>query len=143
MIGVVLFAQMAVAAYACPGVSAAIERAQQGEASVAATGMAIAAVDGKAVAAADTSAVPEAMDCEHMAAAGDETSPNLCAQHCQQGNQGDLAATVTVPPVVLTGFYVLAPPSQAGHLPAFFDARTGVLAAVSPPHSILHCRFQV
>lgn len=136
-----LFAQMAVAAYACPALSSFMEQARQGSLAVPAMPMAMAPGD-QAVASNDVAA-PEAMDCEHMAAVADQASPNLCAQHCRQGHQSDQASTITVPLAFLTSLYTLAPPSQTAPMHSSPGAQPGVFAAVCPPHSILHCCFRV
>ena len=143
LIGTMLFAQMAVAAYACPGLSSALEQARQGLASAATMGLGMAPADDRAMAPGDAAAAPEAMDCEHMGAAVDKASPNLCAQHCQQGHQSDQASTVAVPLVVLTSLYTLTPPTETARVPRSPAAQPGVFAAVSPPHSILHCCFRI
>ena len=142
LIGTMLFAQMAVAAYACPALSSFLEQAQQGSLAVSATPLAMAMPDDQAV-ASNGVAAPEAMDCEHMGSTTDQASPNLCAQHCQQGHQSDQASTVTVPLVVLTGLYTLTPQSETVSMVPSPGAQPGVFAAVSPPHSILHCCFRV
>jgi hypothetical protein len=143
LIGTMLFAQMAVAAYACPGLSSALEQARQGPAVAATMGLGMASADDRAMVPGDATAAPEAMDCEHMGAAIDKASPNLCAQHCQQGHQSDQASTVAVPLVVLTSLYTLASPSETALVPHSPTAQPGAFAAVSPPHSILHCCFRV
>ena len=71
-----LFAQLSVAAYACPLPA--------------------------------TAAAEEAMtDCEGMASRLDPSSPNLCADHCQYGQQTDQLRTPTVPAVSLISLYVV------------------------------------
>ena len=142
LIGTMLFAQLAVAAYACPALSSFLEQAQQGPLATSAMPMAMAMPDDQA-AGSNGPAAPEAMDCEHMGAATDQASPNLCAQHCQQGHQSDQVSTAAVPLVALTSLYALAPPSQTAPVLPSPGAQPGVFAAVSPPHSILHCCFRV
>jgi len=114
LVGVMLFAQLAVAAYACPGLMSGIESVQPGP-------------------------VPTATNCDQMPSPMDEASPNLCAQHCQYGQQSDQTQTVTVPAVLLTSLYIVAPVSQALQIPRM---PVGLFAAVSPPHAILHCCFR-
>ena len=135
LIGIVLFAQLAVSAYACPGVTAAGGMAMQVP-SPAATGPRPAdttmAVTGQA-----------AMTCEDMAGAMDTSLANLCAEHCHQGQQSDHVATLTVPAAVLTALYLtpLAAEPVAAPRPAA-DA-TSALVAASPPYTILHCCFRI
>jgi hypothetical protein len=116
LIGVVLFAQLSVSAYACPGVSAAGTLA---------------------------TTLPSAMDCEDMTGAMDASSPNLCAEHCKYGQQSDHAPTLNAPAAVLTALYAMpvvpetAPPAR----PA--AATLSALVAASPPHAILHCVHRI
>jgi hypothetical protein len=119
LIGVVLFAQLAVSAYACPGLSGAGAQSM------------------------DTDRAAAGIHCEDMAGSMDASSTNLCAEHCRQGHQSDQAATVTVPAVLLTALYRLplapAPSTPSPRQAAEVDS---ALAAISPPHAILHCCFR-
>ena len=83
LIGVVLFAQLAVASYACPGLKVMGSVGKGG----AATAM--------HVVVADTTAEPAAMPpgCDQI----DTNAANLCAEHCHQGQQS--ADTANVPAV--------------------------------------------
>ena len=123
LIGAMLFAQLAVAAYACPGLLPA-----------------------PGAAASESNAAPAAapaMDCEHMAMSLDKASPTVCAQHCQQDQQSGQTATLAAPAVLLTSLYLLAPLSTQAPRPSPpRGAQPGLLAATSPPHSILHCCFR-
>ena len=47
------------------------------------------------------------MDFEGMANEMDPASPNLCAEHCKYGEQGDQLRPPTVPAVSLTSLYVV------------------------------------
>lgn len=119
LIGVFLFARLAVGAYACPSLMGAGE----------ATGVAVAIQ------------APAAMPgCDQMSMQMDKKAPALCAEHCKLGHQ---SADVTPAPVVLAGvpavLYVLPPAIEpmpgSGRAYPLADA---VLAA-PPPHAILHC----
>lgn len=126
LIGVVLLAQMSIAAYACPMLSAAMNGGSETAASATAD-------------AADTAT----MNCEQMAGAMDASLPNLCAAHCHQGEQSDQASTLAVPVVVLTALYLtpLAPvPVAAARSMA---AASSALAAAFPPHALLHCCLRI
>ena len=82
-------------------------------------------------------------DCEGMASRLDPSSPNLCADHCQYGQQTDQLRTPTVPAVSLISLYVvphLSALTEPGHPPV---ESSGLLAARPPPHSILHCCFRI
>jgi hypothetical protein len=119
LIGVLLLAQLAVSAHACPRLSAAAQRH-----------MPMAAV----------AATPH---CDGMAGPRDADLANLCAAHCQQGQQSDQAATLAVPAALLNALYViaLAPEPAAAPRPAVDAANAR--AAASPPHAILHCCFRI
>ena len=114
--GVVLFAQLAVAAYACPDLGA--------------PAMAV---------AADMQAMP---GCDQM----DPEAAALCAEHCRFGQQSaDTASPPAVQPAIPMLLYLLpgeamAPLMSAGPAPAPDSA---MLAAPPPPHAILHCVLRI
>ena len=117
--GVVLLAQLAVSAYACPG-----------------------------LAAAETpppAAVAQAMvNCDDMAAEPmDSVFANLCAAHCQQGQQSDQAPTLTVPVVLLTALYIKPSAPEPSLAPRPAAALTSALVAASAPRTVLHCCFRI
>ena len=124
LIGVVLLAQLAVSAYACPGLPAA-------------PGMTMASGAG---AAAPGNAMP---DCEGMTATMDPAFAALCAAHCQHGQQSDHAATLAVPVPLLTALYQTPRALEPGVAPRPAAAVTSALAAAFPPHAILHCCFRI
>ena len=134
LIGVVLFAQLAVASYACPSL--------KGMGSMA-SGSAMTAMQ---VAAADVAVVTEPTGmppgCDQM----DPDAANLCAEHCHQGQQS--ADTASAPGVSLgipTLLYSLPLEPQhslgSGRSSPAPDAPLG--AAPEPPHAILHCVFRI
>jgi hypothetical protein len=116
LIGVLLFAQFAVASYACPGLSTM-----------------------PAMAASD--AVAMSPDCDQI----DRDAANLCAEHCRHGQQSadTASAPVVLAPVPTLLYWLpleLEPPlGSARALPA----PDPVLAVRSPPHSILHCVYRI
>jgi hypothetical protein len=134
LIGVLLFAQMAVAAYACPGLLSGASTEMQmlsGDE---------AALDGS------NEAMPMAADqatgpCADMAGATDP-SPNLCAEHCRYGQQSDHAPTLTVPAVLLTTLLITPYATDVAMRPRPAAAASSALASVDPPHAILHCCFR-
>jgi hypothetical protein len=134
LIGVLLFAQMAVAAYACPGLLSGASTEMQmlsGDE---------AALDGSNQAmsmAADHGAGP----CADMAGATDP-SPNLCAEHCRYGQQSDHASALTVPAVLLTTLFITPYATDVAMRPRPAAAASSALASVDPPHAILHCCFR-
>ncbi len=103
LIGVVLTAQMAVSAYACPGLAT----------TTAMPTPPVASVSGEQKAVVDRAAVQQAVDCADMMAAMDPSFANLCAEHCHQGQQSDHAATLTVPAALLTALYITPPGLRA------------------------------
>jgi len=134
LIGVLLFAQFAVAGYACPGL--------QGFGS-GANSNAVKAMPVEAAGAAGTdesSAMPPG--CDQM----DPASPNLCAEHCHQGQQrADTAAFPEVGLGILTLLYSIPLEPQhslgSGRSSPVPDAHLD--AAPEPPHAILHCVFRI
>lgn len=123
VIGVLLFAQLAVAAYACPGLAAKAPDT--------------AMMSGGA-------AMDEQMPgCDDMAGAMDPESPNLCAEHCKQGKQSDQAPTLTVPVAMLAALYATTPALPAKAVPRSAAAALSALVAASPPHAILHCVYRI
>lgn len=113
MVGVILLAQMSIAAYACPGGSTS------------------------------TAMSMDMVGCEQMAGPMDKAFPNLCAEHCQQGHQSDMTQVPALPAIALISLYTVAQatadqapsrPWSPDHVP---------LAAPPPRLSILHCCFRI
>ena len=134
LIGVLLFAQFAVASYACPGLKG------QGSMSTgkAETVMSVAAADDAV--AAEPAAMPPG--CYQL----DPDAANLCAEHCRQGQQS--ADTVSAPVVGLgipTFLYSLPlePQHSLGSGRSFPAPDARLAAAPEPPHAILHCVFRI
>ena len=84
-----------------------------------------------------------AADCEGMASLLDPASPNLCAEHCQQGDQSDQPRTPAAPAMSLISLYDLPLPSTVSEPNRLAIASSGLLAARPPPHTILHCCFRI
>lgn len=127
LVGVLLFAQMAVAAYACPGLALAL-----------AGGMP----------RVDATVSPMAMSaqmthCDDMAGTVDPALPNLCAEHCKQGQQSDHAATLVVPAAVLIALYGTPLVPQPPPPPRAAGAALSALVAACPPHTVLHCVYRI
>ncbi|RTL45523.1 MAG: hypothetical protein EKK53_06320 [Burkholderiales bacterium] len=134
LIGVVLLAQLAVSAYACPGLVSGVAMNMPASTEAAASGDA---------GASASMSVSNGVNCDDMGGAMDQAHPNLCAEHCHQGQQSDQTATLNVPAAVFAALYftLLAPEPAAAPHPAA-DA-TSALVAASPPHAILHCCFRI
>ena len=124
LIALFLLAQMMVAAYACPLMAVGETGTTQARAPVAVVAhQAVEMPDGCDGTMADT--------------------PNLCAAHCQFGDQtSDTAQAVAVPANVLSSFYVVqvASPSSG---PDRNSKSSVVVDAIPPPHAILHCCFRI
>ena len=118
LLAALLFMQMAVAAYACPGLPSAM---------------------GSAVSVSEAAQMPA--DCAQMEQL-DRATLNLCVAHCQDGQQSyDHQHGPSVPPAVLAVLYISLPDfgatASTGHTSACNTAAT------SPPHAILHCCFRI
>jgi hypothetical protein len=127
LIGAMVFAQMAIAAYACP----TLLSTPQPDAPVAMG------------ASPDTTASTEdggMAGCDQM----DHSAPNLCAEHCHVGQQSaDQSPTPTVAAALLTALYTLpAQPEPQGHVRLRADMDIEQVAA-PPPLAILHCCFRI
>jgi hypothetical protein len=119
LIGMVLFAQFAVASYACPtGGSADMPAGQH------------------MVQSLDGAGTGGDSDLDHH-------SPNLCSEHCKVGQQSsDVSPAPVITAPALDLLYVLPFSDDAavhGLTVAAFDP---LLAVPPPPHAILHCVFR-
>ena len=119
--GALFFAQMAIAAYACPAVPVV------------------------GVAEMRMSAIPAAAmpDCEAMTGAMDPFAANLCAEHCKYGQQSDQASTLTVPAVLLSLLYTTPLVTEPALPPRAAAASLSALVAACPPHTLLHCVYRI
>ena len=125
LVGVLLFAQMAIAAYACPGLASTMAGdVPRGDAGGAAASVQMA-------------------PCDDIAGAMNPTSANLCAEHCKVGQQSDQAPTLNVPAAVLTALYATPLVPEAAPPPRAAAATMSALVAASPPHAILHCVYRI
>ena len=143
MLGVLVFGQMAIAAYACPALSGAPKSlpTMAMNASVATVpddeASASMGVSSGTPATSDMTAM---MGCDQI----DDNAANLCAEHCRFGQQSaDHASAPTVPAALLTPLYTLpVQPEALGHGWPSADSKFKRVAA-SPPHAILHCCFRI
>ena len=134
LIGVVLFGQFAVASYACPGMTSMSFIAHHAS-ETAAPGAAAANAH-----AAEPAGMPPG--CDQM----DPGTANLCAAHCQQGQQSaDTASLPVLGAAIPTFLYSipLEPLRSLGSGRFFPAADAGLDAAPEPPHAILHCVFRL
>jgi hypothetical protein len=139
--GAMLFSQLAVAAYACPGISAAmlLDRDQSRPTSAAGElGLFVAGMGDQ------TDKMPSSCEQMNQVAQTDRTTQNLCAEHCKYGQQSADRASAPIPPaVLLTTLYTAPPLSETSnhiHPPAGLEYPP---PKTSPSHTILHCCFRI
>jgi hypothetical protein len=112
--GSMLFMQLALAAYVCPG---------------------------SPVAGSSDSVM--AQPCADMQRVIDSTSPSLCAEHCKAAAQSDQVPTPALPAALFVTLYHLTP-LPAAAVPSRAAAPTlSALCATTPPHAILHCVHRI
>jgi len=137
IIGILVAAQLSVAAYACAGLSMARPGTQVDLVGV------MMAVAGDTTPVAGMAAL---LCCQDAETAGESINSNLCHAHCRFGQQGDQASTVSVPAATLlllpglpwqwSGAISASPPLPS---PRAAAARLGGIVAAAPCHAILHC----
>lgn len=127
LVGVVFFAQMAVAAYACPALSPIDAPDLAGTSDVA-------DVAPPAVHAAD---------CGDMVGPADPSFANLCAEHCKQGQQSDKVWTPNLVAAAPRPLYALPPLRESAPPVRPAAATASALVAGSPPRAILHCVYRI
>ncbi|MQA37054.1 hypothetical protein [Rugamonas aquatica] len=112
-----LFAQLAVSAYACP----VLDKAQ----TVEAVGMA------------------NMPGCTDMSM--DKSSPALCGAHCDTGHQSaDISGTPAVQPFMACSLEVVLPNIERSALPLASSLESVPLTrATAPPLAIRHCCFRI
>ncbi|AKU11575.1 hypothetical protein AzCIB_1679 [Azoarcus sp. CIB] len=141
LVGILLFAQLAVAAYACPqwsSTGSGLATSMAGMSSMAdPAAMAPASEDSAgATAVADMAPGCAGMD------QPDPDNPNLCVEYFHFGQQSDHTQAPTVPAALLVSLYII-PALPAPMTPARPAASPSLLAAAPPPHAILHCCFRI
>jgi hypothetical protein len=120
LMAAIVFAQISVAAYACPGQPK---------------------LDAAAIIETVSADMPG--DCNHMTRALDRDAPNLCAAHCHNDEQSsNHAAVPDLPPGLFSTLYWLTAATPAT-CPHSAPCDLVLHAALSPPHAILHCCFRI
>jgi len=143
MLGVLVFGQMAIAAYACPALSGAPQSFPTMTMGASAATMPGDKTGASMAVSPDTSATADAAamtGCDQI----DDSAANLCVEHCRFGQQSaDHASAPTVPAALLTTLYTFPVlPEPLGHGWPSADSKFKRVAA-SPPHAILHCCFRI
>ena len=141
LIGVMLLAQFAIAAYACPR---AMPSAESTEATLSASARdeAMAVVGEDMAGNTDAATDARSMNCDQTPVQLDPASPNLCTEHCNYGQQSDHTQAPTVPVIVLSSLYIVPTVLEARCPVRATAAAAGLLSADSPSLAILHCRFR-
>lgn len=121
-----VLAQIAVSAYACP------------TSALAGTGHAQRMVAVDEDASAQSPSIP-ATDCSAAMGQTDPAFPNLCAEHCKADRQSDPAPALIVPLAWPTALYAIPPPPRARPLRRPPAVALDALVANARPHAIVHC----
>ena len=143
--GALLFSQLAVAAYACPGIPAAAFLDWNQSQSLAVSPLAAKDV-GEFAVADNVQANGAALSCEKMdrAIQTDRTTQNLCSEHCKYGQQSTDRVSAPIPPAaLLTTLYTTPLLSEAAIRIQPLAALEAPPPATSPSHTILHCCFRI
>lgn len=121
MVGALLFAQMALAAYVCPMQSAVL------------------------TSSVTTPAMAEMPYCDGMDGASMDTdSPGLCHASCHVAGQSDHTSTVKLPVTTLCSLpFVALSATPVAPLGRAMSASPAQLVAASPPLSVLYCCFRI
>ena len=134
LVGVLLFAQMAIASYACPALASSM-------------GMQMSAGTSTAVELTKPALSAEgsqAMNCEEMAGAANNSNATLCAAHCQFGQHSSDVQTITVPIAMMALLYFTLPVIDQLAVARTAAERPAVMAgAAAPPLAILHCCLRI
>ncbi len=143
MLGILLFGQMAIAAYACPALSGALQSGPMMGMNASAALVPDGEADALTAVWSDTPATSDMVamtGCEQI----DDRATHLCVEHCRFGQQSaDHASAPIVPSALLTILYILPlQPEPLGLGWPSADSKFKHVAA-SPPHAILHCCFRI
>ena len=136
LVGLLLFGQLAIAAYMCPGLQSEQGMNLQTESSLSGNG---------GTSSHLTSFTGDAaINCDEMAAQQSApASNNLCVEHCRYGQQSDQTSTIVVPTALLNVRYSAPLLLEPALFPRKAAADTNSRVATGPPHAILHCCFRI
>jgi len=126
MVGVLFFAQMALAAYVCPVQTGSTSGQHQ-------------------VAANPMPAMADMPGCEGLGKVTmDADSPSLCHASCHSTEQSDQTSTVKLPVATLSSLpFVVLPATPVALLGRAAPTRPSQSVSASPPLSILYCCFRI
>lgn len=139
MLGVLVFCQMAIAAYPCPALSGSPQSHLISAMTAPAASLPEEAGASMAV-WSDTSDMAAMVGCNQI----DDSAVNLCTEHCRFGQQSaDHASVPIVSAALLTVLY--PSPVQLEPLGRDWPLANSKFKHVgaSPPHAILHCCFRI
>jgi len=134
MAALLLYSQLAIAAYACPGW-------------IPASPMAVEPAEAVAVELASVAGLPAFVEpapappahCEDSVGTTDPLFAKLCAEHCQYGKQNGQPPPLSVPVAWLMPMYDVTPIADDA-LPAHRTPTDPARRSASePPHAIVHC----
>jgi hypothetical protein len=142
LIGVLVSTQLAIAGYACSGISRMLMLEHDQPAGAA---IAMATLDPASPIASEPGA---AANQDNGVGAGcarlDPVFPNLCVAHHQYGQQcADHSPAPTVPAASLTSLYTLPPLGESSERIGPAPAPHSASAAAGPPHAVLHCCLRI
>jgi hypothetical protein len=140
LIGVLASTQLAIAAYACSGMSRMLMLEDDQPAGAA---VAMAKLDLASPIASDPGVAAN-----HGVDAGcgrlDPAFPNLCVAHYQYGQQSaDHSPAPTVPAALLTSLYTLPPLGESSERTGLASGPNSARAAADPHHATLHCCLRI
>ncbi len=137
MIGVLLFAQLAVAAYACPNLFNTMPAGTNMHSQVQA---AVPADSDRSEQAGQIMVSDAAQKMPADCGQVDPQAPNLCAEHCKLGQQSaDHTPSPVVAPALLTALYHVTLSTATPTAEAAYYVPGLLLQAAAPPHAIEHC----
>ena len=142
LIGVLVSTQLAIAAYACNGISRMAMRGQDLPVSAAMTMARPDLADPVGSNPGAAANQDKALDpgCSRL----DPALPNLCVAHHQYGQQSaDHSPAPTVPAALLIGLYTLAPLGESFERAGPAAGPGDPTAPVDPPHAVLHCCLRI
>jgi hypothetical protein len=123
-----VYAQLALASYACPTDSPALGTA---------SGISMGAGEMALKGVGETSA-------ENSAWKLDPRQPGMCVGHCQSASQNvDVKPAPSLAPALVVGFFTFEPSAQYALQGRAVGPAESPSPQADPPHAILHCCFRI